>query len=261
MARNSTSVAGSFYPVGKVTETDEEACPALTPRQAFASCAHAQFLEELGWRVVPFRFALTAHPPASCCFVLRDDCQAEAAFGFTGLAGPSDVKNPHLRGAKAQVEASLAELGESRGLLLQNTPIFAFGGQRRERLAIFGGWRVEDGNWEPFLLGPKGLGETAAHAPLFATGTVPARMAEVAGHLTDRVLPRVHKLAMAIETLGKPAQETRLQIEPFVSGWYLARAVAAVNVAPFGPTRAASNSPWGPEADEFRFRHESEGLR
>ncbi|MEO0863152.1 MAG: hypothetical protein AAFY39_00965 [Pseudomonadota bacterium] len=211
--------------------------PLRTPevRDVFATRAYAQFLSALGWQLPTLsRHEMEHHAPLQCCFVLRDGDREEAAFGYTAVTMPDDTNCPGLAKARSHIERFLARLGEDSGLLFQNTPVFAFAGRRRDRIAVFGGWRIRRGTWTPFLLGPDGLGGLAGQEMLFARGTAPHHMAEVCGHEVRTVMPRITDLTHAIDAFGqndkaRDAAETPeparrpVQIVPLAGGWFTAR--------------------------------------
>ena len=178
MAKNGASAAvwtGNPHPANEYVVVENkarvpDAHRALRP--AFATQGHARLLDILGWQIEPSpRREEERHAPAQCCFVLQDGRREEAAFGYTGLTLPQDTGDAALREAQRRVERFLALLGEDRGVLFQNVPLLAFAGHRRERVAIFGGWRFTRGDWKPFFLGPDGLGGVAAQETFFSSGT------------------------------------------------------------------------------------------
>ena len=208
--------------------------PIKSHRQ-FATRAYARFLSALGWQLPALpRHEMEYHAPHQCCFVLRVGDSEEAAFGYTAVTMPDDAHCASLTQAKAHVERFLGKLGEDRGLLFQNTPLFAFAGRRRDRIAVFGGWRFRHGAWTPFLLGPDGLAGVAGQDMLFAHGTAPHHMAEVCGHDSQDVIPRIADLVRAIEASGRNgtvrdgagtsgSARGYVQIMPHAGGWFTAR--------------------------------------
>lgn len=235
-------MAQQFVSVRMATRSPDTATPVapLAPapapgpdeaRDLFATRAYAAFLDTLGWQLpASSRHEMEHHAPLQCCFVLRDGTREEAAFGYTAVTMPGDTGCPALARAKSHVERFLARLGEDSGLLFQNTPVFAFAGRRRDRIAVFGGWRVRRGTWAPFLLGPDGLGGIAGQEMLFAGGTKPHHMAEVCGHEARAVMPRITDLTHAIDACGQggDAETSRpvrapVQIVPLAGGWFTAR--------------------------------------
>lgn len=245
-------------------------------RPSFATRAQAQLLDALGWQIAasPRRDA-ESHASLQCCFVLRDGRREEAVFGYTGQTAPLDLNDPMLRAAQSRIGYFLSFLGEDRGVLLQNTPLFAFGGGRRDRIAVFGGWRFQSGVWKPFLLGPDGLGGVAAQDTLFDRDTAPHHVAEICGHSTETVMPWIANLVQAIETLGPCEAEVDqaaesgldfdgLQIAASASGWLSARTRRSPKISPvrqiystapvFRHTDAVVSKPfWEPGGDEFQF--------
>lgn len=223
---------------------------------AFATRAYARLLDAIGWRISPSRRReLESHAALKCCFVLRDGRREEAAFGYTATTVPQDRGRATLRAAQARVEHLLTFLEEDRGVLLRNMPLLAFGGPRRDRIALFGGWRFRGGAWQPFLLGPGGLAEVAAQETLFAGNTAPHDMAKIYGHDATKILPRIADLARAVEALcdlevsgTKPiASLGGLQIVPEGSGWFSARSGRPAHITPIHPDVS--------KAPVFRHRH------
>lgn len=212
---------------------------AVAPHAAFATRAQAALLDGLGWRITASaRRDEAYHAPLRCCLVLRDGAREEAAFGYTGLTAPLDGENPTLRAAQIRVERFLAQLGEDSGVLLQNTPLIAFGGKRRDRVAVFGGWRFHDRVWRPFMLAPDGLGGVGIQNTFFEAQTAPHHMAEVFGAPADLILPKISDLVAAIAdydpktggATGKVAPG--LRIVPHQAGWSVARSGTAAALMP-----------------------------
>lgn len=247
----------SPQPIAEFAQAVEEAADrrlhlvgGQATRPAFATRAHARLLHVLGWRVTPsHRQGAESHAPLKCCFVVRDGRREEAAFGYTATTVPQDADSPDLRAAQARVERLLAFLGEDRGVLLRNKPLFAFDGHCRDRIALFGGWRFQGGAWKPFLLGPSGLGGVVAQETLFARDAEPQDMARIYGHDTGKILPRVTDLVRAIEALNpgdvgegaaaKPAAASgRLQIVPEAGGWFTAGSARPADVTQIHPGAA-----------------------
>lgn len=250
---------------------------AENSRSAFATRAYARLLDVLGWDVVPSpRRDAETHAPGQFCFVLRNGRHEELAFGYTGLTLPLDLDDAGLRAACRGVERFLARLGEDRGVLFQNTPLLAFAGHRRDRIAIFGGWRFECGHWKPFVLGPEGLGGIAAQDVLFASGTRPCDLAEVCGHRSADVGARLSDLMGALESLDRRDENrrapvarrrthARLRMVPIAAGWSTAvieRSPMTTTLVPHGGRGTArrhlaidnpTNINWESDSDEFRF--------
>lgn len=252
-ARASAGCAGH----GLKAAADQQDLPAVqqTARPGFATRSHAALLEAMGWQVAPStRRERAYHPALNCCFILRDGSREEAAFGYTGLTAPGNAADPALRSAQMRVERFLDRLGERSGVLLQNTPLVAFGGKRRDRVVVFGGWRFHDAVWRPFLLSPEGLGGVAIQAPFFAAGTAPQALAEVCGAPADTVLPRVTDIVGAMSALDadpalaaleQPNRQGPLEDDPEIAAWTkalakvsareraLARTGAGLRIVPF----------------------------
>ncbi len=243
MAHRGVSVAMRVHPslqVEKFVEAEKKdhapiAVSGQAARLRFATRAQAQLLDILGWRIAASpRREVEHHASLQCCFVLREGGKEVAAFGYTGMTAPSDMEDPSLRMAQSRVERTLSLLGEDRGVLIQNEPLFAFGGQRKDRIAVFAGWRFQGGSWKPFLFGPDGLARVAAQDTLFAGDTVPHHMAEVCGHATKTVMPWIANLARTIQSFGQyeaSADEAPVpgldfegvRIVSHASGWLSAR--------------------------------------
>ncbi len=256
----------------------------VRPSRAFATQEQVRLLEALGWQISTLpQSDMARHAPLQCCFLLRDGSREEAAFGYTAVTAPRDDHCPSLRMAKLRVERFLAWLGVDSGVLLQNTPVFAFGGRRRDRVAVFGGWRFSRGTWSPFLLGPDGLGGVGRQDMLFARDTDPYHMAEVCGHSAQKIGPHLAGLMQAIEELrlgdgasrsaspSAPDFET-MDIKPIASGWFVggpglsadvvligdtgriaARPRHAVEHGQAGAVTTARRTHWTFGEDEFRF--------
>jgi hypothetical protein len=243
---------------------------------AFATRAQAQLLDALGWQIaVSPRREVERHAPLQCCFILRDGRRDEAVFGYTNQTAPLDMNAPVLRDAQSRVERFLSLLGEDRGILLQNMPLFAFGERRPDQIVVFGGWRFHSGIWKPFFLGPDGLGGVAAQDTLFARGTAPHHMAEICGHSAKAVMPWIAGVVRAIETLGGREAEADqavvpgldfdgLQVMSSTSGWHKARTCRPPEVTnvhqSYSKTplfrhtgAAAATASWDSGADVFRF--------
>ena len=233
--RTDVSHSGTRFMTAEKNGRRSDLLRAPVLRTAFATRAQARLLVALGWRLSAWsRHEMESQAPLQCCFVLRDGSREEAGFGYTAVTMPDDANCPTLGKAKSHVERFLARLGEDSGVLVQNTPLFAFGGRRRERVAVFGGWRFRRGAWTPFLLGPNGLSGVADQDVLFARGTAPHHMAEVCGHASQAIMPRIANLARVVETLGQSKARIdgvgksepdsgELQIEPYAAGWFMAR--------------------------------------
>lgn len=243
-----------------------ETRPLLLLRPAFSTRAYARLLDGLGWNVdASARRETEWHRPGRFCFVLRDGPREEVAFGYTGLTLPQDAAAPELRAAQRWVERFLDRLGEERGVLLQNVPLLAFSGHRRDRMALFGGWRFNRGQWKPFLLGPGGLGGVSAQEALFTSKAKPSDLALACGHPVEQVLSRLGQLVVRLETLDRiddihrtaKGQPVRLRIVPFGAGWSIARPNVMETDEKPTPLRlkgwAGSASRWDPDADDFRF--------
>lgn len=240
------------------------AAEAPVQAPAFATKAMARLLDTLGWTVhASRRRSIAHHAPLQCCFLLRDGHRAEAAFGFTGLCLPESADAALLQ-AQSQVGAFLARIGQSRGVLLQNRPLIAFGQNTVDRVAVFGGWRLRDGVWAPFLLAPDGLGGVEQQAELFASATLPAHLAEVAGHRATRALPRIAALLRHIDgpAAAAPNGKKALRLSPFGGGWSMPHLGQSRTPAPVlqlrpgsrtGPAPSAEDPAWAPGSDEFRF--------
>ncbi|MEM6374668.1 MAG: hypothetical protein AAF672_01560 [Pseudomonadota bacterium] len=253
----------------------------LRSHPAFATAAYTRLLDAVGWHVVASpRRDQAYHTPQRCCFVLRDGSREEAAFGYTSITAPLDGQNPTLVAAQIRVERFLRNLGESSGLLVQNTPLIAFGGKRRERVAVFGGWRLHQGYWRPFLLAPDGLGGIAIQNSFFDACTAPHHLAEIFGAPSESVLPKIADLTSAIADFGVTALTQNvvpgLRIAPFADGWSLPQPGTSASLRPLQPHPAENETvsnayprrvnggplrpltpatgPWQTE-DEFRFHH------
>ncbi|MEL6914727.1 MAG: hypothetical protein AAFP13_09500 [Pseudomonadota bacterium] len=202
-----------------------------TARTAFATRDHAAFLRAFGWHIPATpRHDSLHHAPGRCCLVLRNAHAEEAAFGFTGLALPHDTSCRSLAAAKAGVADILHRLGEDRGLLLQNRPLLAFGGRRRDQVLLFGGWRFRQGTWRPFVLGPGGLAGLDDQERAFDSHASPSDLAEAYGRPTAIVMPHVTKLVNAIDQLAvrmagseDPGDRQRhVRLEAQGDGWFAA---------------------------------------
>lgn len=266
-------------PVEKFAEVQKKGhAPGAVGGQAvrpqFATRAQAELLDVLGWRIAASpRRERERHASLKCCFVLRDARKEEAAFGYTGMTVPLDMKNPSLRMAQSRVERFLSLLGEDRGVLLQNVPLFAFGGRRKDRIAVFGGWRFQKGAWKPFLFGPDGLAGVAAQDTLFAQDVAPHHMAEVCGHATEAVMPWIAKLGRTIQSFGQyeaasdqapvPGPDLKgVRVVSHAAGWLAARVDRSPETiptrkvfcnAPFRQPDTAANTALDFGSDEFRF--------
>lgn len=202
---------------------------------AFATRAHVALLRALGWHLAASpRHDADHHAPLHCCCLIQDGRRDEAAFAYTGLTMPGDRDCPSLIAAKSHVQWFLNRIDEDHGLLLQNQPLFAFGGEGRQRMAVFGGWRFQRGAWAPFLLGPEGLGGVDRQRDLFASNTAPHHMVDICGHPTKTVMPHISGLVRAIEALNQPVADEidgcaapevlgALRIAHHAAGWFTAQ--------------------------------------
>lgn len=263
------------------SEVSDENSSGLDPmyrrmeRGAFATLAYVRLLDALGWTLsASVRHETERHAPLQCCIIARDGRREVAAFGYTSLTVPNDIGCAALVRAKSYVEWFLDRLGEDRGLLLQNMPLIAFGGARKDKIAVFGGWQFWRGVWAPFLLGSDGLAGVFDQGMLFADNTAPHYMAEIHGHASEAFMPRIMDLVSAIEALDRNEAEDAaapsprhwqgtLKIEHIEAGWFTAQTVQpdARNVSMFKHTHqsivgqmtgaVSESSPF--EVDEFRF--------
>ncbi len=257
-------VGGNQGPIRKEAGRAYTERPAgFEPKPVFATAATAQLFDALGWRVVASsRSGTTYHKPMRCCFVVDGGGRQEAAFGYTGVTAPLDGENPALASAQIRVERFLHHLGEDSGILVQNTPLIAFGGPRRNRLVVFGGWRFHDRYWRPFVLSPEGLGGVSIQTTFFEAQTAPHHLAEIFGVASDKALPKVTEVVRAIESYRGPdygsvqqAEATSqagprlaagVRIVPFADGWSIAQpgAPAALTRLPRqAPSRASDAKP------------------
>ncbi|WP_172300505.1 hypothetical protein [Pseudoruegeria sp. HB172150] len=242
-------------------------------RTAFTTRAMASLLDSLGWEVAESpRRETEMHLPQQCCFILRDGEREEAAFGYSGLTLPQNADDPGLRAAQRRVERFLGMLGEEQGVLLQNVPLMALSGRRRNLVGVFGGWRFDRGTWAPFLLGPDGLGGAPAQAALFRAGVDPSHLADICGHGVNRAIPAIAGVATALSAVDRMAKGQkpaavdtylqRLRVVSHAEGW----SKPADDGAEYGPTRLAAGygrradkdgkdtpGSWEPDGDEFRF--------
>lgn len=242
-------------------------------RIAFSTRAYAQFLEALGWQLAAsIRHDVEQHARLQFCLLLQDGQRQEAGFGYTGLTAPHDVSCPDLARAKVRIERVLGRIDAQSGVLFQNTPLFAFDSHRKDRMAIFGGWRFHQGAWSPFLVAPGGFCVVGDQGLFFDSASKPSVLAAICGHNARDVMPHASALVRAVENIDRPREASSaklaadpLRFEPFKGGWFVGR------IRPHGEDTStwsshakalsvASGSPqplesvFDAECDTFRFR-------